>query len=51
MLIPYADGSVLSYLNEQANILEQEYTEEGTLLKAELSIIDSEKLKRFIKGE
>jgi GTP-binding protein HflX len=51
MMIPYADGSVLSYLNEQANILEQEYTEEGTLLKAELSIIDSEKLKRFIKGE
>jgi len=51
MLIPYADGNILSYLNEEAHILNQDYTEEGTVLKVEVSIVDSEKLKKYIIGE
>lgn len=47
MLIPYADGSVLSYLNEHAHIIAQEYTETGTQLTVEVSQIDAEKYKRF----
>lgn len=49
MLIPYADGNVLSYLNENANIIEQEYKEDGTWMKVEVSAIDAEKYKRFIQ--
>lgn len=51
MMIPYADGNILSYLNEEANILNQDYTEEGTVLEVEVSIVDSEKLKKYIIGE
>ncbi|MBN2795241.1 MAG: GTPase HflX [Clostridia bacterium] len=48
MLIPYVDGHVLSYLNENAHILEQEYKEEGTWMKVEVSAIDAEKYKKFM---
>ncbi len=48
MMIPYADGNILSYLNEEANILNQDYTEEGTVLEVEVSIVDSEKFKKYI---
>lgn len=48
MMIPYADGNILSYLMEQAHIINQEYTEEGTLVDVEVSIIDGEKLKKYI---
>ncbi len=48
MLIPYADGNIVSYLNENSNIIEQEYVEEGTKMLVEVSLVDSEKLKRFI---
>lgn len=48
MLIPYADGGVLSHLNEHANIKAQEYTETGTQVTVEVSIIDSQKYKKFI---
>lgn len=51
MMIPYADGNVLSYLNENAHIIGQDYTEEGTVVDVEVSIIDSEKLKKYIIGE
>jgi len=51
MMIPYADGSVLSYLNENAHIIGQDYTEEGTVVDVEVSIIDGEKLKKYIIGE
>lgn len=49
MLIPYAEGSVLSYLNENAHILEQEYTETGTKIVVELSQIDNQKLCKYIE--
>ena len=48
MMIPYADGAVLNYLMEQAQIFSQEYVEEGTVIDVEVSIIDSEKLKKYI---
>lgn len=51
MMIPYADGNIVSYLNEEAHILNQEYTEEGTVLEVEVSIVDSEKLKKYIIGD
>lgn len=48
MLIPYADGSVLSYLNESSNILKQDYTEDGTEVEVEISKVDEQKLAKFI---
>ena len=37
MLIPFADGNVVSYLNENTNILNTEYQNSGTVLTVELS--------------
>lgn len=48
LLIPYADGQVLSYMNEHANILSEDYTESGTLIKVELSRVLYEKYKSYI---
>ncbi len=36
VFIPYAQSSVVSYLNEQALILHTEYVEEGTILEIEI---------------
>lgn len=44
LLVPFAEGNVVSYLNEHTNILETTYEEAGTRLKVELS---SEDLHRF----
>ena len=48
MLIPYDQGTVVSYLNECATILETAYEEEGTLLKAEVKEADYKKYENYV---
>ncbi|ATP42511.1 GTPase HflX [Solibacillus sp. R5-41] len=48
MLIPYDQGTVVSYLNEHAAILETAYEEEGTLLTVEVQDADYQKYERYI---
>lgn len=48
MVIPYDQGSVVSYLNEYATILETAYEEGGTLLKVEVQEADYQKYERYV---
>lgn len=48
MLIPYAQGEVVSYFNEQANIIETVYEPEGTRLVLECRMSDREKYKQYL---
>ncbi|MCM3723757.1 GTPase HflX [Solibacillus isronensis] len=48
MLIPYNQGGIVSYLNEQATVLETEYEEEGTLLTLELKEADYQKYEIYV---
>jgi len=50
MLIPYDQGTVVSYLNEHANIIETSYEEEGTKLNMECRLSDYGKYKQFVIG-
>jgi len=49
MLIPYADGQVLSYMNDHAHILSEEYTENGTLIEVEVSQMDFDKYQKYVQ--
>ncbi|MER1986280.1 MAG: GTPase HflX [Solibacillus sp.] len=48
MLIPYDQGAVVSYLNEQATILATSYEEEGTLLSLEVKLADFNKYEQYV---
>lgn len=48
MLIPYNQGGIVSYLNEQATVLETKYEEEGTLLSLELKEADYQKYEIYV---
>lgn len=48
MLIPYDQGTVVSYLNEQATIFDTSYEENGTLLKLELKQADYSKFEQYV---
>lgn len=48
MLIPYDQGTVVSYLNEQATILETAYEEQGTLITVELKQADYNKYENYV---
>lgn len=47
LLIPYQEGQVVSYLNEQANILEEAFEENGTRLRVECKPSDAERFKQY----
>ncbi|WP_267201224.1 GTPase HflX [Limosilactobacillus kribbianus] len=47
LLIPFADGQVVSYLNEHSNILDTEYQSNGTLLTVEASPQDYQRFARY----
>lgn len=47
LLIPFSDGNIVTYLNENAHILNTDYTEDGTLLKVELQIADAARLNQY----
>ena len=48
MLIPYDQGTIVSYLNEQATIQTTEYEEQGTLLTLELKQADYNKYENYV---
>lgn len=48
MLIPYDQGAIVSYLNEDATIQTTEYEELGTLLTLELKLADYNKYEQYV---
>lgn len=48
MLIPFSEGSILSYLMDNANVLSTEYTEKGTLIDIECREAQYNKYKEYI---
>jgi len=49
LLIPFSEGELVSYFNENTNIIKQEYVNEGTILTLELSPILKGRYKKYIK--
>jgi GTPase len=48
MLIPFEQGKLISYFNEQANVLATEYEENGTKLTVECKRADYEKYQQYV---
>jgi GTP-binding protein HflX len=48
MLIPYDQGNVVSYLNEQASVFNTAYEEGGTLLSLEVKAADYAKYQHYV---
>lgn len=51
LLIPYTEGDLLSYFNENTHILHRDYTNEGSLIKVELNPLQLSKYSTYIKKE
>ena len=49
MLIPYSEGSIVSYLNEHAIVESVEHKEEGTFLNLQCKESDFHKFKQYVK--
>jgi GTP-binding protein HflX len=49
ILIPYSEGSIVSYLNEHAIVQEVEHKEEGTFLTLQCKESDFHKFKQYIR--
>lgn len=49
MFIPYDKGSILSYLNDNAKIIERKYKGDGTEIYIECSNLDYEKYKEYVR--
>ena len=49
-LIPYKDGSIVSYLRENAHIVSQEYEETGTKLTVKCHKADKEKYAAYLQN-
>ncbi len=47
MLIPFTDGSVLNHIRNNGKIINEEYTEEGSLIEAIVQSKDIESLKQY----
>jgi GTPase len=48
LLIPFDQGKLISYFNEQANVLAAEYEENGTKLTVECKHADYEKYQQYV---
>ncbi|MCC0702018.1 GTPase HflX [Clostridioides sp. ES-S-0190-01] len=48
LLIPYSEGNVASYFNNNTSVINTEYMEEGTLLDVECSNIEYNKYKKYV---
>ena len=48
MLIPFSQGSIVSYLNEHATVIETDYNEEGTLITVECRPSEYNKYKEYV---
>lgn len=49
LLIPFSEGELVSYFNENTNIIKQEYVNEGTVLTLELSQILIGRYQKYIQ--
>lgn len=47
-LIPFANGDVVSYFNENANVLSTEYVADGSKMKVELTRTDYDRFEKFV---
>ncbi|NLR08852.1 GTPase HflX [Lactobacillus sp. HBUAS51381] len=47
-LVPFSDGEIVSYLNENANVLDTSYEAEGTALRVELQQADFDRFQKFV---
>lgn len=50
MFIPYDKGNLLSYLNDNARVIDRKYRNDGTELSLECSNIDYEKYREYVIG-
>jgi len=50
MFIPYDKGDLLSYLNDNARVIDRKYRNDGTELSIECSNIDYEKYREYVIG-
>ncbi len=48
LLIPFNEGDLVSYLNQNSNIINQDYSNEGTILELELSQVQIAKYANYI---
>ncbi len=48
LLIPFTEGDLVHYLNENTNVLSQEYNNDGAILELELSQIQKAKYANYI---
>ncbi|WP_027406780.1 GTPase HflX [Anaerovibrio sp. RM50] len=47
LCIPYTEGSVITRLHEEGNVLNTDYDEKGTVLEVELPVTDAEAYKKY----
>lgn len=48
LLIPFDKGDVVSYLNDNTNILKTDYRDDGTVIKAELKDVDAKRFAKYV---
>jgi GTP-binding protein HflX len=48
LLIPYDQGDLVSYLNENNHILSQEYSNDGTIVELELSPLQKRRYAAYL---
>ncbi|TFZ17525.1 GTPase HflX [Limosilactobacillus fermentum] len=51
LLVPFADGHVVSYLNEHTNILDTDYLPDGTKLRLEIAPEDLHRFQKYLLTE
>lgn len=48
LLIPFSEGDLVSFLNENSNIISQNYTNQGTVIELELSQVQKARYANYI---
>ncbi len=48
LLIPFDKGDLVSYLNENTNVIKTDYREDGTLITAELNDVNAKRFEKFV---
>ncbi|KRM01367.1 GTPase HflX [Lentilactobacillus farraginis] len=48
LLIPFDKGDVVSYLNDNTNILKTDYRDNGTVITAELNDVDAKRFGKYV---
>ena len=51
MRIPFSEGSIVSYLNENANVISTDYDDKGTILTLECREAQFNKYKEYVIEE